>query len=200
MEIFLQWIEAFSRVPDAIPFIAVPALALISAIVFALAGLRRAYAPAAGGLYALGIAFVAAKGTVAAAIFYAGVYGVAFLLFACLLFLPHIRKKKGESREERIYRKFREELDAPPADALPPKVCCYEEPQSAEESGMRLSYATSLMAKLKACKLTPADRLELEALGRSIDACRGKPLTGEELSSLNDRLAGVLKLTAKYKL
>ena len=33
-----------------------------------------------------------------------------------------------------------------------------------------------------------------------MDACRGKALTGEELSSLNDCLAAVLKLTAKYKL
>lgn len=199
MEIFSQLIGVLARVPACIPFLVLPASALALSVCLALAGARRAYAPAACGIAALGFALVAARGDVSAALVYLGASAALFSLFALFLLLPRVVRKRGETREERIYKKFRADLEAPP-DVLPPKVCCYGEAATAEESGMRLSYVTSLMNKLKGCKLTPADRLELEAIGRSVEGCRGRALTGEELASLNDRLAAVLKLTAKYKL
>ena len=59
---------------------------------------------------------------------------------------------------------------------------------------------TALLAKLKKEKLSPADRLEIEALTRTVEGYRGKSLSEKELHLVNDCLATVLKLTAKYKL
>ncbi len=200
MEVFSELVFYLSRTPEWVYLIALPACALVLAIVFALCGLRKIYPFAAAGLALLGAALAAAKNA-AFGLVYCGISCALYLLFALFLLLPAVKKKKRESREERVYRKFHTQLETPSAAPdLPPKVCCYEEPSTAEESGMRLSYVTTLIAKLKNCKLVPSDRLELEALGHSVDACRGRALTGEELSSLNDCLAAVLKLTAKYKL
>lgn len=199
MEAFSALIFFLSNTPEWVYLILLPACALVSAAVLALCGLRKIYPFAAAGLALLGASLAAAKDA-AFGFVYCGLACAVYLLFALLLFLPAVKRKK-ESREERVYRKFHTELETPPVQPdLPPKVCCYEEPATAEESGMRLSYVTTLIAKLKNCKLVPSDRLELEALGHSVDACRGRALTGEELSSLNDCLASVLKLTAKYKL
>lgn len=200
MEIYLRLIELLSRVPAWIPLIVFPVAALGASLCLALFGGRRFYIPAACAIAACGFALIAAKGELTAAFVYIGAAAVLFVLFSLCFLLPRVRRKRGESRGERIYKKFHEEAERPAADALPPKVCCFEEPATAEESGMRLVYVTSLINRLKGCKLTPADRLELEALGRSVDGCRGRSLTGEELASLNDCLAAVLKLTAKYKL
>ncbi len=200
MEIFWEFFLLLSRTPEWVYFILLPAIALIFSIAFALCGMRKIYPFAAVGLALLGSSFAAAK-SAGFGLVYGGLFGALYAVFALFLLLPAVKRKRRESREERVYRKFRVDLEEPSAPPdLPPKVCCYEQPATAEESGMRLSYAASLIAKLKSCKLVPADRLELEALSRSVDGCRGKALSKEELSSLNDCLAAVLKLTAKYKL
>ena len=200
MEIFSTLVSSLSRTPEWVYLGVLPACALVSAVTFALCGLRKIYPFVAAGLSILGASLAATK-EAAFGFVYCGISATLYLFFALFLLLPAVKRKKKESREERVYRKFHAELETPPeAPDLPPKVCCYEEPATAEESGMRLSYVTTLIGKLKNCKLVPSDRLELEALGHSVDACRGRALTGEELSSLNDCLASVLKLTAKYKL
>ena len=200
MEVFSELVSYLSRTPEWVYLIVLPACALVSAAALALCGLRKVYPFAAAGLAVLGASLAAAKDA-AFGLVYCGISCALYFLFALFLLLPAVKKMKKESREERVYRKFHTELETPPETPdLPPKVCCYEEPSTAEESGMQLSYVTTLIGKLKSCKLIPSDRLELEALGHSVDACRGRALTGEELSSLNDCLAAVLKLTAKYKL
>ena len=74
--------------------------------------------------------------------------------------------------------------DAPAQEAEPPE----------------LSHALALLEKLRKQKLTAADRLETDVLGRSVRALRGRALTEAEKNTLNDCLASVLKLTAKYQL
>lgn len=65
---------------------------------------------------------------------------------------------------------------------------------------MSFSYADSLLEKLRAKNLNAGDRLEAEEILRRLDCYRNKPLNEEERESLNDCLASVLKLTAKYQL
>ncbi len=87
---------------------------------------------------------------------------------------------------------------------MPPKVCCFnQEPEggvTAQEYGVSLSYADTLLKKLRSKKLKAGDRLETEELLRRLDCYREKPLDVGERSSLNDCLASILKLTAKYQL
>ena len=201
MKIFSDVVDAIASLPAWVPLILCPALLIVCAVLCMLFGGRRAYPAVAVCLGAFGALECIKNGALAFA--YAALFAALAALLALLFLLPRLplKKRKKESREDKIYRRFHEELSAPPAEGLPPKVCCYEEaPVSAEESGMRLTYVTSLLGKLKSGKLTPADRLEVEVLTRTVDAYRGKPLTEEELSVLNDCLASVLKLTAKYKL
>ncbi len=201
MDTFSKFLSCLAAVPAWVPFVLLPLAVSVLAVLFARLGARRLYPVFAFGFCGLGGALVASFGGATAAAVYCGLSAAFYALCSLFLLLPPAKKKKRESREERIYRKFRVETEpAPPPDSLPPKICCYEEPATAEESGMRLAYALSLIAKLKGCKLTPADRLELEALGHALDGCRGKLLAPGELSGLNDTLAAVLKLTAKYKL
>ena len=110
-------------------------------------------------------------------------------------------------REERLFEKFREELTDKSfkrGASMPPKVCCFnQEPEggvTAQEYGVSLSYADTLLKKLRSKKLKAGDRLETEELLRRLDCYREKPLDVGERSSLNDCLASILKLTAKYQL
>ena len=48
--------------------------------------------------------------------------------------------------------------------------------------------------------MSAGDRLETEELARTLARLRSKPLSEAEMNSLNDCLASVLKMTAKYKL
>ena len=63
-----------------------------------------------------------------------------------------------------------------------------------------LTYALSLLGKLRQGELSATDRLEADMLGRTLSVMQGRLLTVEEKNTLNDCLASVLKLTAKYKL
>lgn len=124
-------------------------------------------------------------------------FGVILLVYPLCL-LP---KRKRESRDERLYGRFREELEGPMPESkpVPPKVCCFEETgETAEARGMQLSHVIALLEKLKKEKLTPADRLEVEMLSRSVEGARTRPLTDRQTDDLNDSLSAILRLVAKY--
>lgn len=212
MEIFLRLIQTIADdTPDWLPLIFLPAVLAAVAVLLTLLGGRKLYLPLAVVLGAIGFLLVACKASLTAALLYAGLFAALAALLRLLFFFPclHEARKKERrysSREEKIYRKFREPLTeaVPPAEKLPPKVCCYESAPApsatAEESGMQLLHVRELIQKLQAEELSPSDRLETDVISRRIDALHEKELTQDELSTLNDCLASVLKLTAKYKL
>ena len=206
MEVFSSFLSALAALPDWVPLLLLPALLPCGALLFALLRQRNWYRHFALAVAAAGTVLVCGRGNVSDALAYAGIIAVLGLLCAPLLLVPFTKRKrkKRESREERIYRKFHEDLSEPlpPREGLPPKVCCFEEAPAtpAAESGVRLGHVRSLIEKLKREKLSAADRLEVEALSRSVDGCLGRTLERSELELLNDCLASVLKLTAKYKL
>ncbi len=207
MNTFEKIVTVAAEAPWWIPLIVCPALVLAAALVFALAGGRKAYPAVALFAAGAGFALLSARGDLTTACFYLGCMGALSALFALFLLIPRPRRgarRKGGSKAERMYEKFRIPLEAEGEVARPPKECCFAEAPAEhftlEESGMRLTHAAALLEKLFACPLSAGDRLEAQALARRLDGYRGRLLTEAELSALNDCLASVLRLTAKYKL
>ncbi len=212
MEIFLNMIEVIGdAVPAWVPLIFLPCLLALVAVVLTLFGGRKLYRYFAVIFGALGFFLITCIDGTKSAVVYLGLYFALAFALRLLFFIPcpltfHRTRNKRGAREEKIYRKFRQTLSAQsmsegePLMALP-MAANYEQPRvTAEECGMRLDHVTELLEQLKKEDLSPTDRLETDALSRSLDACRNKSLTEEEMCMLNDCLAAVLKLTAKYKL
>lgn len=131
---------------------------------------------------------------------YLALFAGVGLLPLPLFRIPKRHREEGKA-ERKLYERFRPELEQPlPARRDPPKVCCFEEPtgETVEERGMKLSHVISLLDKLKREKLTPADRLEVEMLSRSVTGAETRPLTDSQTDELSDCLSAVLRLTAKY--
>ena len=200
MEIFLNIVKLFSHIPAWVPLLLLPALLFALAVLLFLTGGRGAYAPAACVLVALGTAFFACIGEGSAVLVYAALFAAEAGILRLALCLPRPARRTKGSREERIYQKFRGAPLAPPPapEGQPAKVCCFEETPS--EQPPELEHALSLLAKLRRRKLASADRLEADVLQRTLSALGNRPLTPSEKDTVNDCLASVLKLTAKYKL
>lgn len=213
MVIFEKMLRALAVVPAWVPLCVLPALSLVALALFGFLGKRKAYPTVCLALAGLGTVLVSLKDTALSYQFSPAVHAVAYFglflawsaLWGLLLFLPPLKKraKSKQSKADRMYEKFHQELSVPPAkDVKPPKVCCFEETPAEEltDCAPQLAHADALIAKLLEGKLSSTDRLEVDALKRKIDVYRGKPLKKEEASTLNDCLSSVLKLTAKYKL
>lgn len=194
-------------VPAWLPLILLPSLLAAVAIALTLFGGRKFYRYVAWLLGGIGFFFVTCIDDLKGAFVFLGLYIVLASALRLLFFIPcplHHRKRESKEREERIYRKFRESLteQLDTEQRATPLLSDYEQEahSTAEEYGAHLSHAVELLTRLKKMELSPTDRLETDALSRSVDALQGKPLTEEETGVLNDCLASVLKLTAKYKL
>lgn len=206
MEILVA-IENFANgyVPEWVE-LALPALLVPAAICLALMGRRRLYLWIAAAVGVLGFSLVCARGAVSHAFLYLGLYVLIAGIFASLLFIPKLEAGRKKKSDERMYEKFHVELREKPfasAPVKPPKVCCFEDEgtASAEESGFRLEHVKEMLRRLRALqKLSPTDRLEADALSRTLESLADKKLTPDELNTLNDCLSTVLKLTAKYQL
>ena len=209
MEIFHKMIDGIGKgVPAWLPLILLPSLLAAIAVALTLFGGRKFYRYFAWLLGGIGFFFVICIDDLKGAFVFLGLYIVLAAALRLLFFIPCPLKKhkkdRGE-REERIYRKFRELLTEQAWEteqrAMPLPGDFEQEPHAtAEEYGAHLSHAIELLSQLKNMELSPTDRLETDALSRSVEALRGKPLGEEETGVLNDCLASVLKLTAKYKL
>ncbi len=202
MEMLETIARFFAPTPEWVPLFALPALLFPAAALFARLGKRRGYPAAALGLGALGVFLTACGGGPQLSLVYAALFAAVAALASLFLLLPAGKRTKRD-RERETYEKFRIPLDGTPASEQPPaKVCASpaEESASAEACGLRLSHAKSLLGSLRAAKLSASDRLEADALERAVEGYGTRALTQAELDSLNDCLASVLKLTAKYKL
>lgn len=188
-EIFAQLTEKVGECPEAVVLFLCPALLLVAGLLLAILHAKRGYLPAAVGLGGAQLFLSACTSDLNECAAFMGLY-VLFAALVRLLFLIPFPKKR-ESDAEELYRKFRLPLEEPaPAPA----------PEETGEDDLRLGHAFALAEQLSGCDLTPSDRLEADALSRTLDAYRGRKLNEEEKRAVNDCLATLLKLTAKYKL
>lgn len=181
-----------------------PALLIVVGLVLAIFHAKKAYLPLAvalGGaqLFLLCNFFGEASASDAHMLFigaWAGIYLVLCVLVR-LLFLIPFRREKRKDRAEEIYRKFRVGLELSDDEA---RNDASEDIRIDVEESVRMQHILDLLEKLRACKLSASDRLETDAISRTLDAFRGKQLTADDLPVVNDSLASVLRMTAKYKL
>ena len=91
----------------------------------------------------------------------------------------------------------------PPAEGMPAKVLCCEEREEREtevEKDVRLGHIFGVLERLKQLPLSPGDRLEAEKAQQLLAAYRAKrTLCAKEAETLNDILAALLKMMAKYQ-
>lgn len=91
----------------------------------------------------------------------------------------------------------------PPAEGMPAKVLCCEEKEEREtevEKDVRLGHIFGVLERLKQMPLSPGDRLEAEKAQQLLTAYRAKrTLCAKEAETLNDILAALLKMMAKYQ-
>lgn len=92
---------------------------------------------------------------------------------------------------------------SPPAEGMPAKVLCcegQEERETEVEKDVRLGHIFGVLERLKQLPLSPGDRLEAEKAQQLLTAYRAKrTLCAKEAETLNDILAALLKMMAKYK-
>ena len=209
MDLILKLVNLCAKTPDWVLLYVLPALLLAAAVGFVFAPKRRWYYCPATILIA--VSFIIAYSKDASfAFIYLGILVALCALLSLLFLIPRPKRREGKvkkSRVDELYEKFHAELSEQPytpRSVMPPKVCCFEKDAeagaTAGERGMDLNYADSLIEKLRTKDLTAGDRLEAEALARRLDCYRDKPLTESERDTLNDCLAAILKLTAKYQL
>ena len=206
MKILQIVLDYISRVPEWAFLYAVPAAIAAIAVLFVFIPKRKWFFAVASFFGAAGFVTVYSKDAPLSFAYLGAVAALTAVLSLLFLIPAPKRRKKGKAREEQIIDKFREELTENSyrnGVRMPPKVCCFEKEESgatAKEYGVSLSYADTLLKKLRSKKLKAGDRLETEELLRRLDCYREKPLDEGERSSLNDCLASILKLTAKYQL
>lgn len=202
MEVFSRFIAWTAQLPDVLSLLLCPILFLVCALLLVLwkkRGAIKYFSLLFGGV---GAFLVGCKG-VEYALPWAALYLALYGVIALLLRIPR-RKKQNKSKEDLLYEKFYIPLgeEEAPRD-LPPKVNCFPEETEgvgAEESGVCLAHVSALLTRLQGAKLSATDRLETDVIARTLQTYRYKKLNGEELRTLNDCLATVLRLTAKYAL
>ena len=126
----------------------------------------------------------------------------------CALALLKIRKARVE-RFKKASREFSFALpdreNAFVRDRLHSGLCPEQEKKNCADTvlmkdlDVRLDYTRKTVAKLKALELTPADRLEVNRISKTVTFYALKnALSPSETRSLNDCFARLLKLTTKY--
>lgn len=201
MEILNRLMTEAAALPEYVLLVAAPALLVVAGFLLAVFHADRAYAPVAAGIGGAGLfLFSCIADALAEYAAWCGLYLALCAIVRLFFLIPFPRRKKERrNRDEEIYEKFRLELEPePPVEEK--EDGAQDAVLNAEECGLRLQHADEMIAGLLAAELEPGDRLETDAVCRTLDLYRNKSLTEEELRSLNDCLATVLRLSAKYNL
>lgn len=197
MEVF-DVIDCFFASLPAWSLLLPPALLLVAAVPLFLYRKGRLYRWLAGLMFVAGV--LLSLDFSYQMLYLALFAGIALMIYP--VFFIRKGKRDKSAREERLYERFKPEIEQPFSEKkeYPPKVCCYEETagETPEERGMKLSHVISLLEKLKKEKLTPADRLEVEMLSRNVSGAEHRSLSSAQADDLSDCLSAVLRLMAKY--
>lgn len=191
-----KWIGICSKIPDFAALLICPALLFLVALLLFSFGGRKFYPPLAIVLGGIGMFLVFCK-DVSSSFGYCFLFTAFAGLLSLIFFLPTGKRGRKENHaQEEMYKKFAQPLEISYDEPTEEEEACYDR----EESGLRLGHTLDLLDRLKKTELEASDRLEADALSHTLESYREKELTAEEMRSLNDCLATVLKLTAKYKL
>lgn len=138
-------------------------------------------------------------------------WAVYALLFCVLLFIrrrkhrPERRKKPFFARDEDEGERTEGQEGTPrlsaPVPELPRKVRCFAQGgRVVVGEDVRLGHAFSVLERLLSLPLGAGDRLEAQKAEDLLSVYRGKgELSAEEARALNDVLASLLKMLAKYE-
>lgn len=123
------------------------------------------------------------------------------VLYGLVCALPaKVREKKPRAKRAPVFEEGEREC-AGKEETLPPKVRCFgEEDVPAQVKDVRTEYAQSVLGRLREMPLGAGDRLEAEKFAALLSVYSQKTLTEKEAESLNDILAALLKMMAKYDL
>lgn len=138
-------------------------------------------------------------------------WAVYALLFCVLLFIRR-RKHRPERRKKPFFARDEEEGErtegqegtprlSAPVPELPRKVRCFAQGgRVVVGEDVRLGHAFSVLERLLSLPLGAGDRLEAQKAEDLLSVYRGKgELSAEEARALNDVLASLLKMLAKYE-
>ena len=128
-------------------------------------------------------------------------YGALALPRALAAARQRLRKKRGAALAAKQEEEEAEPspLPAPPSP-YPPKVRCFEGGVQVERD-VRLGHISQALRRLQGAPLTAGDRLEAQAAQQLLSVYEGKGvLRSEEAESLNDVMASLLKMMARYDL
>lgn len=128
-------------------------------------------------------------------------YGLSFLPARDRQARLSRRKKKQRARAEEILDlPALPETESRESEVKPPKVCCFSENDRVVlDKDVRLEHVRSALERLKNMPLGAGDRLESQKMSDLLSVYQAKgELSGKEADTLNDVLASVLKMMAKY--
>ena len=131
---------------------------------------------------------------------------VYLLLYGAVCLVPAQKREKAKKKPRLPAAEEEEELFAPPvSESDPPrpqKVRCYSEgARVCVDKDVRLEHIFSVLERLKEMPLGAGDRLEAQKMEEMLRVYRAKTeLSAAEADALNDILASLLKMMAKYDL
>lgn len=196
MEVFQSVISFLGDLPELVALISCPVLLVAVGLLLSIFHAQKAYLPVAIGLGGVGYALMYCQDSAAAPV-WLGFYVLLCVIVRLLFLIPFPRWRGDKEIGDELYEKFHVPLDEPfPPEEEQDGLETYDK----EECGLRLAHANALIEKLLKGDLEASDRLEVDAISRTISGYGERELTADEMRSLNDCLATVLKLTAKYKL
>ena len=206
MVIFSRFADAVAMLPDWLSLLGSPVLFLLLAAGFFVCRREHWVRPCWLACAVAGFLLVCCEGELRDAFLWTGCFAAEYLLVRLAAYIgTRFRRRSKKTRADRIYEKFHVGLEA--AEETPiPKVTCFpqaEEPDAsrdAGECGIRFSHVLSVLERLRAARLSPPDRLEADMVARRVESFRGRQLNAEETDILNDCLASLLRLSAKYSL
>lgn len=129
-------------------------------------------------------------------------FGFTYPVLCGVIFRARVcRKKRLEKEQAARLEKYvlPDRQNTFVKERLQTALCARPQETFPTEQAFRLSYVRRTLTKLKSAPLSPADRVETERISTTLtQRCFQENLTAEQLRSVNDCFARVLKLAAKY--
>ncbi len=188
MDAFDLLAGALAGIPDWALFF-VPALLLLYTLATVLFGGRQVYPYVAFSLIVLAAVLGAGRGA-AVDLIYVGLTASVGGMSRMVLSLTPPRAKNRRECTPRF-----EDIQTARAESAAGEVPAYI---PVEKCGIDMAHAREYLQRLRRAPLSAGDRLEVDVLGRSLESMNKAALTGEELVRINESLAALFKIAAKY--